>query len=123
LSAQTFTTSTLSLVQLSTEPVMRGRVLAILLAVALGGTPVGAPVAGWIADRFGARWALGIGAASGIAAAIVGILYLTKHCHLRLHVESGRLRFSMEDKDSMTDRPEWVATNGVKLRSVARRAY
>jgi MFS family permease len=95
LAAQTFTTSTLSLVQLSTEPVMRGRVLAILLAIALGGTPVGAPVAGWVADRFGPRWALGIGAASGIAAAIVGIFYLTKHCHLRLRVDSGRLRFSM----------------------------
>ena len=116
LSAQTFTTSTLSLVQLSTEPVMRGRVLAILLAIALGGTPVGAPVAGWIADRFGARWALGIGAASGIAAAIVGILYLTKHCHLRLGVESGRLSFSMDDKDSMTDRHGLVATNGAKTR-------
>ena len=86
LSAQTFTTTTLSLVQLSTEPVMRGRVLAILLAIALGGTPVGAPIAGWVADRFGPRWALGIGAASGIAAAIVGLIYLTKHCHPRLLV-------------------------------------
>ena len=119
LSAQTFTTSTLSLVQLSTEPVMRGRVLAILLAIALGGTPVGAPVAGWIADRFGARWALGIGAASGIAAAIVGILYLTKHCHLRLGVESGRLRFNMDEKDSMTDRHGSVTTNGAsKFRKI-----
>jgi hypothetical protein len=36
VSAQTFTISTNSLVQLSTEPVMRGRVMAILLAVALG---------------------------------------------------------------------------------------
>src|SRR6201995_2428140 len=63
LSAQTFTTSTLSLVQLSTEPMMRGRVLAILLAIALGVTALGAPVAGWIADRFGARWPLGTGAA------------------------------------------------------------
>jgi MFS family permease len=34
---------------------------------------------GWIADRFGARWALGIGAASGFAAALVGIYYLTKY--------------------------------------------
>jgi MFS family permease len=98
LSAQTFTTTTLALVQLSTEPVMRGRVLAILLAIALGGTPVGAPVAGWVADRFGPRWALGIGAASGIAAAIVGIIYLTKHSHLRLLVDSGCFRFSMATK-------------------------
>jgi MFS family permease len=118
-SAQTFTTSTLSLVQLSTEPVMRGRVLAILLAIALGGTPVGAPVAGWIADRFGPRWALGLGAASGIAAALVGILYLTKHCHLRLRVESGQFHFSMDNKDPTTDPYRSVATNGAQESNVA----
>jgi MFS family permease len=52
LSAQTFTTSTNSLTQLSTEPAMRGRVIAILMAIALGGTPIGAPIVGWIADQF-----------------------------------------------------------------------
>jgi MFS family permease len=65
-STQTFTTSTNSLVQISTEPAMRGRVIAILLAIALGTTPLGAPVVGWVADRFGPRWALGVGAASGL---------------------------------------------------------
>jgi MFS family permease len=38
---------------------------AILIAMALGGTPVGAPIVGWVTDRFGPRWALGVGAASG----------------------------------------------------------
>ena len=79
MSVQTFTTSTNSLVQLSTEPAMRGRVVAILLAIAVGTTPVGAPIVGWVADRFGPRWALGVGAASGFAAAAVGWRYLTKH--------------------------------------------
>jgi MFS family permease len=79
VSALTFTTSTNSMMQLSTEPVMRGRVMAIRLAIALGGTPVGAPIVGWVADRFGPRWALAVGAASGFAAAIVGIRYLTKY--------------------------------------------
>jgi MFS family permease len=78
ISAQTFTTSATSLVQLSTEPVMRGRVTAILLAVALGGTPIGAPMVGWVADTFGPRWALGIGAISAFSAALVGIYYLTR---------------------------------------------
>ncbi len=55
---------------------MRGRVMAIRLAIALGGPPIGAPIVGWVADEFGPRWALGIGAASGFAAAIVAILYL-----------------------------------------------
>jgi MFS family permease len=66
VSAQTFTISTNSLVQLSTEPIVRGRVMAILLALALGGAPIGAPIVGWVADRFGPRWALGVGAAAGL---------------------------------------------------------
>ena len=73
VSTQTFTTSSNSLVQLSTEPAMRGRVVAILLSIALGTTPIGAPIVGWVADRFGPRWALGVGAASGFAAAAVGL--------------------------------------------------
>jgi MFS family permease len=60
----------------------------------LGGTPIGAPTVGWVADTFGPRWALGVGAASGFAAAIVGIFYLVKYCRLRMHIGAGRLRFS-----------------------------
>jgi MFS family permease len=73
VAAQTFTTTANSAVQLSTDPRMRGRVMAILLAIALGGTPIGAPIVGWIADTFGARWALCVGAAAGFSAALVGI--------------------------------------------------
>jgi MFS family permease len=74
--AQTVTTSTNGFVQMSTEPGMRGRVIAILLAIAFGGTPIGAPIVGWIADEFGPRWALGVGAISGVLAAAVAFIYL-----------------------------------------------
>jgi MFS family permease len=94
---QTFNTSTNSLVQISTDPAMRGRVIAILLAISLGCTPLGAPVVGWVADRFGPRWALGVGAASGFAAAIVGLMYLVKYRQLRVYVDAGRLRYSIDD--------------------------
>jgi MFS family permease len=77
IAAQTVTTSTNSFVQTSTEHSMRGRVIAILLAIALGGTPVGAPIVGWVADALGPRWALGVGAASGVLAALVAFIYLT----------------------------------------------
>jgi MFS family permease len=79
VSAQTFTTTANGAVQLSTEPGMRGRVMAIFLAIALGGTPIGAPIVGWVADTFGPRWALGVGAAAGLAAAAVGLHALAKH--------------------------------------------
>ncbi len=104
VAAQTFTTTANSTVQLSTEAVMRGRVMALLLAIALGGTPVGAPVVGWVADRFGPRWALCVGAASGFAAAVVGLRYLVKYRHLRLRIAAGRLRLSLDDDDPIADR-------------------
>lgn len=71
--SQTLTTSANSLVQTSTAPEMRGRVMALLIAVLMGGTPLGAPIVGWVADRFGPRWALGLGAAGGFAAALIGL--------------------------------------------------
>jgi MFS family permease len=49
-------------------------VVAIFLAVALGGTPIGAPIVGGVADAFGPRWALGVGAAAGFGAAALGVL-------------------------------------------------
>ena len=87
VSAQNFTIATNSFVQLSTEPVMRGRVIAILLAMFLGGTPIGAPIVGWVAGSFGPRWALGFGATSGFAATIVGIYYLSQYRHLQTHID------------------------------------
>jgi MFS family permease len=102
VSALTITNSSNSLMQLSTEPVMRGRVMAIRVAVALGGTPIGAPIVGWVADQYGPRWALGVGAAAGVAAAIVMIHYLVKYRRLRLHVDGGRLRFSMDEGEAFS---------------------
>ncbi|WP_442783488.1 MFS transporter [Collimonas fungivorans] len=112
ISAQTFNTTANSMVQLSTEPAMRGRVMAILLALALGGTAIGAPAVGWVADTFGPRWALGVGAAAGFAAAIVGIRYLARYRHLRVRIDGGRLRFSIDDSDPMNVllRPGYTAT-------------
>jgi MFS family permease len=73
VAALTVTNTTNSLMQLSTEPPMRGRVMALRVGIALGGTPIGAPIVGWVANHFGPRWALSVGAASGFAAAIVAV--------------------------------------------------
>ena len=67
-----------SIMQLSTEPAMRGRVMALRVGVALGGTPIGAPVVGWVANHFGPRWSLGVGAGAGFAAASVAAYVLTR---------------------------------------------
>jgi MFS family permease len=97
LSAQTFSTTANSTLQLSTEPEMRGRVIAMFLAIALGATPIGAPFVGWVADTFGPRWALGVGAASGFGAVIVALHYFAKHRGLRVRLNGGRLDFSIAE--------------------------
>ncbi|MES2058339.1 MAG: MFS transporter [Pseudomonadota bacterium] len=79
VAALTFTNTTNSVMQLSTEPAMRGRVMALRIGIALGGTPIGAPIVGWVADHLGPRWALGVGAASGFAAATVAIIFLARN--------------------------------------------
>jgi MFS family permease len=72
VAALTFMNTSNSLMQLSTEPEMRGRVMAIRLAIALGGTPIGGPIVGWVADHFGPRWSIAVGAAAGLLAALIG---------------------------------------------------
>ena len=94
--AQTFNTTANSSVQLWTEPAMRGRVMAIYMAIAMGCTPLGAPLVGWVADRFGPRWSLAVGAVSGFAAAAVGILYLMRHRGLRIGFSAGGFRVRMD---------------------------
>jgi len=83
VAVQTLTTAANSIIQLSTEPAMRGRVMAIFMAVALGGAPLGAPIVGWLADKFGPRWALCIGAAAGFASALVGLRYMARTRRMR----------------------------------------
>jgi MFS family permease len=78
IAALTLTNTSQSLMQLTTEPAMRGRVMALRVGIALGGTPIGAPIVGWVANHFGPRWALGVGAASGFTAAIVAIYALAR---------------------------------------------
>lgn len=97
MAAQSFTTSVNGTVQLSTERGMRGRVMAILLAIALGGTPIGAPIVGWVADTYGPRWSLAVGAAGGIVAAVIGLVYLVRRGLLHVTVDHGRLRVSIDE--------------------------
>ncbi len=76
MAAQTFMVGANSTVQLGSDAAMRGRVMAIYLAIALGSTPIGAPIVGWVADAFGPRWSLAVAAAAGLAAALLGAGYL-----------------------------------------------
>ena len=58
ITSMTLMTAANSFVQMATDPAMRGRVLALYFAVFMGGTPIGAPLLGWVAEHAGARWTL-----------------------------------------------------------------
>ena len=96
-SVQTFMTTANSTVQLWTEPAMRGRVMAIYMSILNGSTLFGAPFVGWVANRYGARWSLMVGAAAALVAAMVGIRYLVKHRGLRVERTGWRVRFRLAE--------------------------
>ena len=66
-------------VQTTTAPEMRGRVMALYMAIFAGGTPIGAPIVGLVANVWGPRWSLAIGAASGILAALIAVVWLARN--------------------------------------------
>ncbi|MEU6143104.1 MFS transporter [Streptomyces sp. NPDC047081] len=73
-------------IQMGTDPAMRGRVMALYMMVFLGGSPVGAPIAGWITDAYGVRAGLAVGGAIAATAAVVIGLVLARVGGLRLSV-------------------------------------
>ena len=67
-----FMTSSTAIVQLRSDPTMRGRVLALQAIVFLGSTPIGGPILGWISEQAGARWGLVVGGLATLGAAVYG---------------------------------------------------
>ncbi|WP_374760867.1 MFS transporter [Microbacterium jiangjiandongii] len=63
-------------VQTTTDPALRGRVLALYMAILMGGTPLGAPIVGWVADEFGPRSAILLGAAAAFVAFAIGATWM-----------------------------------------------
>ncbi len=57
---------------------MRGRVMALRVSIGLGGTPLGAPIVGWVANHFGPRWSLAVGAGAAFTAALTAAYILAR---------------------------------------------
>jgi len=90
LSALTALTTANAMVQLRVDPAVRGRVMALYMAIFMGGTPVGAPIIGWIGDVWGARWTIGIGSiAVGVALVVVSV-WLGRRENVQVSYESQR---------------------------------
>jgi MFS family permease len=74
LSLITMLNSANTTVQLTTAPSMRGRVMALYMMVVMGGTPLGAPVVGWVGATFGARWTLIGGGLMSLVGIVLAVL-------------------------------------------------
>ena len=83
-------------VQTTTDPALRGRVLALYMAILMGGTPVGAPIVGWVAAEFGPRVAILLGAAAALVAFAVGFGWLLISGRLHRH-ESRRFALTLDE--------------------------
>lgn len=92
LAALTFMNACNTTVQLTTDATMRGRVLAVYMVVLQGGTPIGAPLVGWIATEFGARWSLGLGAVVALVAGFAALILMNRRNHVRLRDQVRNLR-------------------------------
>ncbi len=76
LTLLTLTTAANSTMQLGTTSTMRGRVMGLYMLVFLGGTPIGAPLAGWVAEVYGPRMVLISGGLISLAATVAVALAL-----------------------------------------------
>ncbi len=86
-----FLTSANSLVQMSTNLGIRGRVMALYILVQLGGQAVGGPVMGWTVERFGPAWGLAVSGLVPLATAGVIAVLMMRRARLRLAIARNRL--------------------------------
>lgn len=78
LTSLTFMNAANTSIQLSVDPAMRGRVLALYMAIMQGGTPIGAPLIGWIGTALGPRWAVGLGGAIVLVAGLAAVVAVNR---------------------------------------------
>jgi MFS family permease len=78
LSSLTLMTAANATIQLSTAAAMRGRVMALYMAIFMGGTPIGAPIIGWVGETFGARYTILLGGVMAILTSAAALLWLRR---------------------------------------------
>jgi len=74
VAAIAFQTTANSLLQLRSDPGLRGRVMAIYSVVFLGTTPIGAPIVGWVAQLLGARAGVAVGGIAILVAVLTALV-------------------------------------------------
>lgn len=84
LASLTMLTAANTTIQMSTDPVVRGRVMSLYMIVMLGATPIGSPIVGWIGETFGPRWSIGIGSITALIVSAAAALWARKHWNVQV---------------------------------------
>ncbi|MGW3621314.1 MFS transporter [Micromonospora arida] len=71
-------------IQMGVDAAFRGRVMALWVLVFLGTNPVGAPLIGWIAERYGAGASIWMGGLLSLATALIALVWQLRHSGARL---------------------------------------
>jgi MFS family permease len=100
MAALVFQTTANSLIQLRSEPALRGRVMSLYAVLFIGTTPIGAPIVGWAAQQAGPRAALVLGAAAILATAAVAA-WLARSRHVFEARPRGRTAESAQPGSAM----------------------
>jgi MFS family permease len=79
----TVMTASNATIQLGVAQEFRGRVMSIYLTVFLGGTPIGAPVIGWMSEALGPRSGLILGGVSSFAVGVAALVLLRRVARVR----------------------------------------
>ncbi|MEO7126712.1 MAG: MFS transporter [Nakamurella sp.] len=77
-------------VQLSTDAAVRGRVMSLYMLLLAGGTPIGAPLIGGIADIWGAPVAMWVSGAICLTATIACAIGAARQAGIRVHLDLHR---------------------------------
>ncbi|WP_232797202.1 MFS transporter [Blastococcus atacamensis] len=93
--ALVFSVANNSFVQLGVDPQMRGRVMALYFMCFMGGTPVGAPLVGWVSEHLGAPWGLILGGAVCVAAGLGAAAFLARHRTVGVELQRAPLRLRL----------------------------
>lgn len=105
-------------VQTTTPPELRGRVMSLYMAIFMGGTPIGAPLIGWVANVYGPRWGLIVGAMGGLLAALVAFIWWARSHTVRIrYPREGWLPFGFEvtnDRETATTEIAVIETEAQK---------
>ncbi len=86
-------------IQLNVAPQLRGRVMALYAMVMMGGTPIGAPILGWLGELFGPRWTLLAGGGLTVLGVLASALVLARRQQMSIvPMLTPRPHFELRDR-------------------------